>query len=196
MENDGFLSVLITQCLQPDFVAPIGRCEPLPNILHVGHAEARRLLGDEPEMGPLAQCMNRVRSAENTRLEVIHICDCHDPDKEEQKEHLEHFGRHCIKGTKGAEPLSIISSGNGALNEHIVYSDSLSDFRNPELGAILDRLKEEAKGKLRIGVIGLWTDAKVTFLLYDLLTRGYSENLATCSALVASASRAQHFKRP
>jgi protein-tyrosine phosphatase/nicotinamidase-related amidase len=200
------LPVLITQCLQPDFVAPLGRCEPLPNILHVGHAEAARLLGDSPEIGPLAQFMDRVRSYKETPMEIIHICDCHDPDSdsEMQKEHLNHFGKHCIKGTAGARPLSIIANISAGVDgqvspkdggaEHIIYSDSLSDFNDTGLGELLDSLKERPEvSELRIGVIGLWTDAKVTYLLYDLLTRGYSVKLATCSALVASASRAQHF---
>jgi hypothetical protein len=42
-------------------------------------------------------------------------------------------------------------------------------------------------------VVGVWTEAKVSFLLYDLKTRLGIDELATCSALTASASRAQHF---
>ena len=38
-------TVLITQCLQRDFVDPIGPHDPLPNLLHVGYSEAARLLG-------------------------------------------------------------------------------------------------------------------------------------------------------
>ena len=48
-------TVLITQCLQRDFVDPIGPHDPLPNLLHVGYSEATRLLGPEPAAGPLAQ---------------------------------------------------------------------------------------------------------------------------------------------
>ena len=55
-------SILITQCLQRDFVDPIGPHDPLPNLLHVGHAEATRLLGAEPAVGPLAQLMNQLLS--------------------------------------------------------------------------------------------------------------------------------------
>ncbi|MHC4391421.1 MAG: phosphatase domain-containing putative toxin, partial [Planctomycetota bacterium] len=49
------------------------------------------------------------------------------------------------------------------------------------------------RGVVRIGVIGVWTEAKVSYLLYDLKTRLRIDALATCSALTASASRAQHF---
>ena len=41
-------ALLFTQCLQNDFVKPIGRFEPLPNRLHVGYAEALRLMGEDP----------------------------------------------------------------------------------------------------------------------------------------------------
>lgn len=50
-------SILITDCLQNDFVAPIGRFDTLPNALHVGHEESRRLLGPVVSEGPVARLM-------------------------------------------------------------------------------------------------------------------------------------------
>jgi hypothetical protein len=44
-----------------------------------------------------------------------------------------------------------------------------------------------------VGVVGVWTEAKVSFLLYELKTGLRIDELATCSALTASASHAQHF---
>src|SRR5262249_58315025 len=46
---------------------------------------------------------------------------------------------------------------------------------------------------LRVAVVGVWTEAKVSFLLYDLKTRCGLDALATSSALTASRSRLQHF---
>ena len=46
-------ALLITQCLQKDFVQPVGRYDALPNSLHVGYEEARRLMGDKPAEGPV-----------------------------------------------------------------------------------------------------------------------------------------------
>ena len=57
-------SVLITQCLQTDFVGPVRAHDPLPNALHVGHAEALRLLGHDPSTGPLAQLVRWARAQE------------------------------------------------------------------------------------------------------------------------------------
>jgi len=49
------VTVPITQCLQRDFVDPIGPHDPPPNLLHAGHMESTRLLGPEPSAGPLPQ---------------------------------------------------------------------------------------------------------------------------------------------
>ena len=50
-------TVLITQCLQRDFVDPIGPHDPLPKLLRVSDSEAGRLLGPEPSAGPMAGCL-------------------------------------------------------------------------------------------------------------------------------------------
>ena len=79
-------------------------------------------------------------------------------------------------------------------NVQIVDSITLNDFQGTDLVAQLERIRETHRGEsLRVGVIGVWTEAKVSFLLYDLKTRLGIDELATCTALTASASRAQHF---
>ena len=81
-----------------------------------------------------------------------------------------------------------------ATNERIVNSLTLNDFEGTK-PAGNSRGIRHAHGDepLRVGVVGVWTEAKVSFLLYDLKTRLGIDQLATCSALTASASRAQHF---
>ena len=95
-------TVLITQCLQRDFVDPIGPHDPLPNLLHVGYSEATRLLGPEPAAGPLAQLIQWARGLPSDAIDLVHIRDWHDADDPAQREHLVRFGAHCIKGTVGA----------------------------------------------------------------------------------------------
>ena len=41
-------------------------------------------------------------------------------------------------------------------------------------------------------MIGVWTNVKVHYLLYDLKTRARLHNLATCSRLVAAPDRVEH----
>jgi protein-tyrosine phosphatase/nicotinamidase-related amidase/aminoglycoside phosphotransferase (APT) family kinase protein len=188
-------TVLITQCLQRDFVDPIGTHDPLPNLLHVGYSEAARLLGPEPSAGPMAQLIDWARSLPALAIDLIHIRDWHDPDDPAQREHLERFGAHCIKGSAGARLiLGMDARASAAANERIIDSLTLNDFEGTDLVRELERIRHEHGGEpLRVGVVGVWTEAKVSFLLYDLKTRLGIDELATCSALTASASRTQHF---
>ena len=188
-------TVLITQCLQRDFVDPIGPHDPLPNLLHVGYSEADRLLGSDPSAGPMAQLIDWARGLTENSIDFIHIRDWHDPDDPAQREHLERFGVHCLKGTSGARLILDMDEGaRTAANERIVDSLTLNDLEGTDLAWQLARI-QHAHGDepLRVGVVGVWTEAKVSFLLYDLKTRLGIDALATCSALTASASRAQHF---
>jgi protein-tyrosine phosphatase/nicotinamidase-related amidase/aminoglycoside phosphotransferase (APT) family kinase protein len=188
-------TVLITQCLQRDFVDPIGPHDPLPNLLHVGYSEAARLLGPEPSAGPLAQLIDWARGLAPDVIDLIHIRDWHDPDDPAQREHLERFGAHCLQGSAGARlVLGMDERAMAATNERIVDSLTLNDFEGTDLAQQLARIRHaHGDEPLRVGVVGVWTEAKVSFLLYDLKTRLGIDELATCSALTASASRAQHF---
>ena len=185
-------SVLITQCIQRDFVDPVRPYDPLPNRLHVGHAEAERLLGLDPSAGPLMQLMRWARQQAPEDLSIIHIRDWHDPADPRQQAHLRRFGPHCLRGTRGAAfAFDAEDAASRAPNEHIVNAIDLNDFEGTNLERTLSGI---AMGEpLRVAVIGVWTEAKISFLLYDLKTRLGIDDLATCSALTASNSRAQHF---
>ena len=94
-------ALLLTQCLQRDFVGPLGPLDALPNSLHIGAEESRRLLGPVPERGPLAQLMRWAETAGDD-LAVAHVRDWHDEGDPLQREHLQLFGRHCIAQSDGA----------------------------------------------------------------------------------------------
>lgn len=186
-------AMLITQCLQNDFVKPIGRLEPLPNLLHVGHDEARRLLGENPSEGPLERAMQWAYAQPPHNLAIVHIRDWHDADDPGQRDHLEHFGRHCLRGTDGAHFAFSIPDGPRD-NTQIIEASGLNDFIDTNLGPLLDAAAAGQRGTvLHVGLVGVWTEAKITFLAYELRTRYPSFRIAVCSALTASASRAQHF---
>ncbi len=186
--------MLITECLQRDFVDPIGRYDAAPNQLHVGHIEAVRLLGEDPATGPLAQLMDWAKLVPPDEIDVVHIRDWHDPDDPAQRDHLETFGEHCVRGTVGAHlVLGLDELAAERPNHHIVDSLTFNDFEGTELERLLAPVVADAGDALRVGVVGVWTEAKVSFLLYELKTRLGIDRLATCSALTASASRAQHF---
>ncbi len=187
-------TVLITQCLQHDFVGIVAPHDPLPNRLHVGHAESLRLLGPDPHTGPLAQLMATLRALPRGTVHVVHIRDWHDPSDPSQRDHLEAFGAHCVQGTRGADfVLDVQAIPEEGRSGVLIDSRGLNDCEGTTLIRELEAIRAASGGALRVGVIGVWTEAKVSFLLYDLKTRLGIDALATCSALTASASRTQHF---
>jgi protein-tyrosine phosphatase/nicotinamidase-related amidase len=182
-------ALLISECLQNDFVRPIGRYDRLPNLLHVGHEEAHRLIGEDPSEGPLAQAMRWVYAQPAEELGLIQIRDWHDAEDPAQASHLGQFGPHCLRGTPGAE-LAFPEPDAARGRATIVDALTLNDFQGTELASHLD---PHAASPLRVGLIGVWTEAKVSFLAYELATRYPRFQLAVCSALTASSSRARHF---
>ncbi|MBI5245256.1 MAG: isochorismatase family protein [Elusimicrobia bacterium] len=181
-------AILITQCLQNDFVKPIARFEPLPNLLHVGHEESARLMGENPPEGPVVRMMQWAYG-QVPRLKIIHIRDWHDAQDPEQQAHMRQFGEHCLALTWGAD-FAFQEPKPRPGSVEIMDSMSLNDFIGTRISSVL----EPYRGKpARVGLIGVWTEAKITFLAYDLRARYPDFDIAVCSALTASSSRAQHF---
>jgi protein-tyrosine phosphatase/nicotinamidase-related amidase len=182
-------SILITQCLQNDFVRLLEKYDPLPNFLHIGYDEANRLLGERVEEGPVSQIIRWAYDQKPDDLKIVHIRDWHDPADKGQRAHLNQFGEHCIRDTEGAR--FVFEHAVQTSRPHaIVDASGLNDFYETTLASELKMCESEA---LRVGLIGVWTEAKVTYLAYELMTRYPKIELVTCSALTASSSRSHHF---
>ncbi|HLP12288.1 MAG TPA: isochorismatase family protein [Flavobacteriales bacterium] len=180
-------SILITQCLQNDFVLPLQPHDELPNKLHIGYREAARLMGENPREGMLLQLMQWAY-ADTENLTIINIRDWHDPNDPLQKAHLEQFGNHCLQHTSGAE--FVFNAVRSPGHEIVINATGMNDFVNTGLEKELDKFKNE---KINVGVIGVWTEAKVSYLVYDLVTRYPNFTISVCSALTASSSTHQHY---
>ncbi|MGD9584295.1 MAG: isochorismatase family protein [Lysobacterales bacterium] len=183
-------ALLISDCLQHDFVGPIDRFEGLPNALHVGYDESLRLLGPRLDQGPVARLLAWAHRQPDALLRVIHVRDWHDQEAPEQREHLAQFGAHCIAGSPGAAFVFAMDDALPGKRIGVVDATTLTNFVATDLGR---HLEEFADQPLRVGLMGVWTEAKITFLAYDLRARYPSFQLAVCSALTASSSRENHF---
>lgn len=182
-------SILITQCLQNDFVRLLDKYDPLPNFLHIGYDEANRLLGERVEDGPVAQIIRWAYEQPAEDLKIIHIRDWHHDADPEQQGHLNQFGKHCLKDTEGAD--FVFHKQIRVDRPHtVVDASGLNDFYKTDLA---EHLAPCADKPLKVGLIGVWTEAKITYLAYELITRYPKIELSTCSALTASSSRSQHF---
>jgi len=185
-------SLLFCQCLQNDFIAPLAEGEAPPNKLHIGWEEAARIVGRDPAAGPLVRAVSACARAENVR--IIHIRDWHDPDDPRQQPEMKFFGNHCVVGTEGARFIDVIEAhSRDRRRAAVVDSTGLNDFEDTPLAEIIDAQLEGAdRYTIPVGVIGVWTNVKIQYLLYDLKTRARLHNLATCSKLVASPDRVAH----
>ena len=179
-------AILITQCMQHDFVAKIASGVSLPNLLHIGQAESQRLLGIE-ENNPVARFIAWAEEQDESALEIIHIRDWHNNQDPKQHSHLAQFGEHCLANTPGA---NFVFQHRAGTKFHVVNSTTLNDFEDTGLSALLENYKGQAP---RVGITGVWTEAKVYFLAYELATRYPTFQIAVCSALTASSSWSQHF---
>ncbi|PJZ51767.1 dual specificity protein phosphatase family protein [Leptospira adleri] len=184
-------AILLTQCLQNDFTSLLEKYDPLPNALHVGYQEAKRLLGEMIEYGPIHSLIEWAYSVDPNDLWIVHIRDWHDASDSSQKDHLRQFGSHCIKDTKGAEFVFESWLQEEQKKRHrIVDASGLNDFVKTDLEEILKPLIGHP---LKVGISGVWTEAKVQFLAYDIKTRYPEWEIAICSALTASSSIGMHF---
>jgi len=183
-------SILLTQCMQNDFVKPVGRYEPLPNRLHVGYSEALRLMGSNPTEGPVARVMRWAHERPDEELRLIHVRDWHDPQEKAVQDHFQVFGEHCVQATAGAE-FAFPSAEDRGRDDVLIDSLTLNDFQGTGLA---EALAPHANHACRVGVVGVWTEAKVSFLAYELVTRYPQFQVAVCSALTASSSRQHHFE--
>ncbi|TBR17265.1 isochorismatase family protein [bacterium] len=182
-------ALLLTESLQQDFVKPLGRFEPLPNLLHIGPDEARRLMGEDPADGPVARVMRWAYGLPDERLRLVHVRDWHDAQDPAQASHLAQFGSHCLRGTPGAA-FAFPVPERSAKDVRVVDCPTLNDFEGTRLAEALAAFRGT---KTRVGLIGVWTEAKVAYLAYELRTRYPDFELAVCSALTAGSSRADHF---
>ncbi len=182
-------SILITQCLQNDFVAPISQYDSLPNQLHIGHEESSRLLGEDYNQGILMKLMGWAYGQVSQEFDLIHIRDWHNPEDEKQQAHLERFGPHCLQESKGAE--FVFEKVRGESKDTIINASGLNDFVDTDLTSTLDKWKDEIE--VHVGIIGVWTEAKISYLVYDLATRYPNFKIAICSALTASSTTHMHY---
>lgn len=184
-------ALLISQCVQNDFVRPLAPGEPLPNLVHVGRLEAERLCGPA---GALTRFLRLAHETDPDRLGIIHVVDRHDPVR--HAEHFALFRPHCVIGSEGARLVDPVEDlARGRPQTRLVEAGDLSDFEDSPLARTLEEMTQgSAPEEIAVGVIGVWTDAKVSFLLYDLRTRLRAKRLATCSALTASRSIDAHFR--
>jgi protein-tyrosine phosphatase/nicotinamidase-related amidase len=169
-------------------VKPIELHDPLPNSLHIGYQESKRLMGEFPREGMLMNLMEWAYKQSINDLEIINIRDWHNMEDPLQAAHLKQFGAHCLQNTPGAE--FVFENVRDKSRDTIINASGLNDFVDTPLESILNKYKDQ---EVKVGIIGVWTEAKVSYLAYDLASRYPGFDIAVCNALTASSSTHMHF---
>jgi nicotinamidase-related amidase len=106
-----------------------------------------------------------IRTARSNNIPIIYINDAHDKDDIE----LCHWAKHCIKGTWGAEVISMLAPKE---NDIIIEKKELSAFSNP-----LTQLTLQKLGVYELYVVGVATDYCVKETVIDARNNGYKVNI-------------------
>jgi nicotinamidase-related amidase len=188
-------SILITVCLSNDMLCPLEKNEAPPNNLHIGYYETTRLLGTDWENGPLVSFLKSCYKDKDD-LEIIHVRDWHDHKDPLQQRELEKYGLHCIKDSWGAE---FIWENKKILKKtkkvHIVNSKKIMTATEPEFSNLLKKIIGKSKKEdVKIGIIGVLTNIKVSQMAISLQGFYDLHNLSVCSALTASTNIRRHFQ--
>jgi nicotinamidase-related amidase len=186
-DNSSIKSLLFTQCLQNDFISEeqLGK-----NDIHIGEAESKRLRGN------LDTFLKTFKNPERG-VHFVHIRDWHDPTSKDVREQFEMkmFKNHCIKDTFGSKLYGTLEdfAHRYIATNTIVDSNALNDVHGTTLENVIKSVVgEENADNIAVGVIGVWSNAKVLFLVYELVTRFNFTKIAVCPSLCAANTVDNH----
>lgn len=163
-------SILITQCLQKDF---IDLNPPSPNKLNLGSRMIKMMRGDlEHGEDRLSEVIRQFYSATgNQNVVKIHIRDWHNQMDPEQQDELNYFQPHCLEDSLGAEFAGSLQDFAYTGEVEPLNSPFLNDFAETNLEQMLDEITGKRRDKWRIGIFGVYTGIKVLYNVIDLRTR-------------------------
>jgi nicotinamidase-related amidase len=184
-------SILITQCLQKDF---IDLNPPSPNKLNLGPRMIKMMRGDlEHGEDRLSDVIRQVYTGPgNQNIIKVHVRDWHNQMDPAQQDELNYFQPHCLEDSQGAEFA-------GSLNEHAysgeiepLNSPFLNDFVETQLESVLNEITAGRKERWRIGIFGVYTGIKVLYNVIDLRTRLKFPHVAVFGNLCGDNKLSRH----
>ncbi|MCZ7644950.1 MAG: hypothetical protein M5U26_06650 [Planctomycetota bacterium] len=186
-------AILLTQCLQRDFV---DLEPPSPNRLHIGQRMVRRMRGLEHGVDRLAEFVRRCYTAPgHDNLTVINIRDWHDQADPAQADELNFFGPHCLADTRGAEFIDGLRDVAPSGDVQPLDSIYINDFVETRLGDVIGQLTGGHAERWRFGVIGVYTSIKVELDVILLRTQLHvpAGQVAVCGNLCGDAYLDRHY---
>lgn len=103
----------------------------------------------------------RIEAARRQGAPVIYLCDAH----VEQDAEFEVWGRHAVRGTKGAEVIEDLTPGP---DDIVLAKTTLSAFYKTQLEETLRQ-----KGITKLTVVGILTNICIFFAAFGAAVRGF-----------------------
>jgi len=180
---------------QNDFIKRIGSEETPPNELHVGHEASIKLRGQGGSLDPFVEMVARCFDDSITGTDKLRVI----LDEDWHPKHCNEFdvwGKHCEKGTDGAKLPEELEQYRFHPRCHSIRANSI----NISTDHRFEKTIEEAIGntkpnRIRAGIIGVYTEIKVEYLIIALNTvypRLNFRNIGVCEPLCASQHKEDH----
>ncbi|MHA1491669.1 MAG: hypothetical protein ACTSRI_18690 [Promethearchaeota archaeon] len=176
--------------------------EKYKHRVHIDYDETKRLWEGEKVNQFIKDSMNKANKAfenenSNEEYQFIHLRDWHDQTDITQKEELDLFGLHCLKGTYGAKFVSPLNELIEKYHEFniVINSNTLSSFAETNLEFVLNTIIKNAgssKKDIKIGIFGVITNVKIFLFVFELIVIHKFKHVYVCGDFCAGFNRQGH----
>ncbi len=180
--------ILFAECLQRDFMA---LAIEQPSAYYVGAEASLRLLGADPECGPMAEMLTAYADAlkPSGRHSLVHVIDIHyETESAYVKQHFAELLPHCVAGTPGACVLPAARKTWHLPNTfHAELESLVGDQVGQTVRQALCGSSDPTRAKL--GFIGAANDFNIGYHISVAAKLG--ARIAVCEALSTNSLKAQ-----
>ena len=180
---------------QNDFIKRIGSEEAPPNELHVGHEASIKLRGQKGSPDPFVETVARCFDDSKTNSDKLHVI----LDEDWHPKHCDEFhvwGEHCRRGTEGAKLPEELEQYRFHPRCHSIRANSINISTDHRYKKTIEKAIDNTKpNRIRAGIIGVYTNIKVEYLIIALNTvypRLEFKNIGVCEPLCASQHKEDH----
>ena len=176
--------------------------EKYKHRVHIDYDETKRVWEGDKVNQFIRDFMNKANEAfenenNNEEYQFIHLRDWHDQTDITQKDELDLFGLHCLKGTYGAKFVSPLNELIEKYHEFniVINSNSLSSFAETNLESVLNTILKNAgssKKDIKIGVFGVITNVKIFLFVFELIVIHKFKHVYVCRDFSAGFNRQGH----
>lgn len=180
--------ILFAECLQNDFMALEIEA---PSAYYVGAEASLKLLGADPEKGPLARMLTAYAAAlkPSGRHSLVHVIDIHyETESAYVREHFSEFHPHCVAGTPGAR---VLPAARKTWHLPNTFHAELESLVGEQIGQTVQQALcgSDDPARAKLGFIGAANDFNIGYHIGVAAQLG--ARIAVCEELSTNSLQAQ-----